>query len=80
MGDLREEGIKMMGRYKFKILMVLVSVAVMIPTLKAGIAEFDDFLLQQADKAKRASLKAFDPNPMNVTDHLNHHVHLYVVK
>lgn len=69
----------MMVDYKIKIVMVLASMAVMIPTLRAGIAEFDDFLLQEADEAKKAALQAFDPNPMNVTDHLNHHVHLYVV-
>lgn len=58
--------------------MLLVSVAVILPTLRAGIAEYDEYLLQKAEEAKMASLEAFHSDPMNVTDHLNLQVHLYV--
>ena len=68
----------MMTGCKIKVVMVLVSMAVLMPTLRAGIAEFDDFLLQKSEEAKQASLEAFHPDPMNVTDHFNQHVHLYV--
>lgn len=68
-----------MAGCRLKVSLVLVSImAVFMPTLRAGIAEFDEYLLQKADEAKQAALEAFHPDPMNVTDHLNHHVHLYV--
>lgn len=61
-----------------KVVLVLVSMAVLMPTIRASIAEYDDFLLQKAEEAKQASLEAFHPDPMNVTDHFNQQVHLYV--
>ena len=67
-----------MAGWSIKAALVLLSMAVLMPSLRAGIAEYDDFLLQQAEEAKQAALKAYHPHPMNVTDHFNHHVYLYV--
>ncbi|KAG7017718.1 putative pectate lyase P59 [Cucurbita argyrosperma subsp. argyrosperma] len=66
----------MMAGWSIKAALLLLSMAVLMPSLRAGIAEYDDFLLQQAEEAKQAALKAYHPHPMNVTDHFNHHVYL----
>lgn len=57
---------------------LLVTFAIVIPCLEAGIAEFDDFLKAQADEAQKIALEAYVPVPEDVTDELNFHVHLYV--
>ena len=69
----------MMAGCRFKVLMVLLlSMAVLMPTLRAGIAEYDDFLLKKAVAAEQVAHEAYNPDPMNVTNHLNLQVHLYV--
>ncbi|TKY50294.1 Pectate lyase [Spatholobus suberectus] len=55
---------------------LLVTVAITIPCLKAGIAEFDDFLKAQADEAHKLALESYVPQPEEVTEELNLHVHL----
>ncbi|KAH1076037.1 hypothetical protein AAZX31_19G019100 [Glycine max] len=55
---------------------LLVTFAIVIPCLEAGIAEFDDFLKAQADEAQKIALEAYVPVPEDVTDELNFHVHL----
>ncbi|XP_061355861.1 pectate lyase-like [Gastrolobium bilobum] len=54
----------------------LVTLAITIPCLEAGIAEFDDFLKVQAEKAHRLALASYVPIPEEVTEDLNLHVHL----
>uniref|UniRef100_A0A2N9FAB7 Pectate lyase n=1 Tax=Fagus sylvatica TaxID=28930 RepID=A0A2N9FAB7_FAGSY len=55
-------------------LIFCVSFAVLIPSLWANIAEFDDYWQQRADKAKKAALEAYHPNPEEVTEQINTHV------
>ncbi|KAL1360776.1 hypothetical protein HN51_006153 [Arachis hypogaea] len=57
-------------------LIFLVTFAIVIPCIKAGIAEYDDFLKAQAEMAHEIALESFVPNPLNVTSELNLHVHL----
>ncbi|XP_022928644.1 pectate lyase-like [Cucurbita moschata] len=67
----------MMAGCWFKVLMVLLlSMAVLMPTIRAGIAEYDDFLLKKAVAAEQVAQEAYNPDPMNVTNHLNLQVHL----
>lgn len=56
----------------------LVAFAITIPCLNAGIAEFDEFLKEQANEAEQIAVKSYVPNPLNVTDDLNFHVHRYL--
>ncbi|OVA13300.1 Pectate lyase/Amb allergen [Macleaya cordata] len=51
------------------------SFAIIIPTLQANIGHFDEVWKKRADEAMKANLEAYHPNPLEVTDHLNHHVH-----
>jgi pectate lyase len=55
-------------------LIFCVSFAVLIPSLWANIAEFDDYWQQRADEAKKAALEAYHPNPEEVTEQINTHV------
>ena len=54
----------------------LVTFAITIPCLDAGIAKFDDFLKAQAEKAHELALASYVPIPEEVTHDLNLHVHL----
>ncbi|XP_007046218.2 PREDICTED: probable pectate lyase P59 [Theobroma cacao] len=47
---------------------------VIIPTLHAHIAEYDDYWRQREAEAKEHFNKAYNPNPEEVTQHFNHHV------
>ncbi|KAL9375216.1 hypothetical protein Peur_032095 [Populus x canadensis] len=44
-------------------------------TLKAGIANFDEYWKKRAEEAKEASREAYEPNPEKVTKHFNDEVH-----
>ncbi|KAE9620037.1 putative pectate lyase [Lupinus albus] len=55
--------------------MILVTLAIVIPCLEAGIAEFDDYLKAQAEAAKKIALETYVPNPEEITEDLNLHVH-----
>lgn len=57
---------------------LLVTFAIVIPCLEAGIAEFDDFLKAQADEAHKIALDSYVPEPHDVAHELNFHVHMYV--
>ncbi|XP_021285533.1 probable pectate lyase P59 [Herrania umbratica] len=52
------------------LLLGLVLVAVS-PIVKANIGEFDEVWQKRAEEAKKAALRAYEPNPEKVTDHLN---------
>ncbi|OIW06705.1 hypothetical protein TanjilG_04099 [Lupinus angustifolius] len=54
---------------------VLVTLAIVIPCLEAGIAEFDDYLKAQAEEARKLTLETYVPNPEEITEDLNLHVH-----
>lgn len=62
---------------KSNLLFFFFSFAIIIPTLQANIADFDDVWQKRADEAMRANLAAYHSNPMEVTDQINHHVHKY---
>ncbi|KAK8602755.1 hypothetical protein V6N13_084958 [Hibiscus sabdariffa] len=55
-------------------LVFLFSVFTLIPKLWANIGEFDDFWKQREEEAWKIALAAYEPNPENVTNHLNLHV------
>ncbi|XP_011013803.1 PREDICTED: pectate lyase-like [Populus euphratica] len=44
-------------------------------TLKAGIANFDEYWKKRAEEAKEASREAYEPNPEKVAKHFNDEVH-----
>ncbi|XP_010523445.1 PREDICTED: probable pectate lyase 3 [Tarenaya hassleriana] len=46
--------------------------------VKAHVAVFDEYWTQRQAHALRQTLRFYDPNPFNVTDHFNHHVNLAV--
>ena len=58
---------------------LLVTFAITIPCLEAGIAEFDDYLKAQAEVAHEIALESFVADPINVTTELNIHVHKYLL-
>ncbi|XP_027923940.1 pectate lyase-like [Vigna unguiculata] len=55
---------------------MLLTLAIIIPCLEAGIAEYDDFLKNQAEKAHAIALESYVPTPEFVASELNYHVHL----
>jgi pectate lyase len=70
---------KKMVESSTKVLFIfLVTFAITIPCLEAGIAEFDAFLKAQADEAHQLALDSYIPVPEEVAHDLNFHVHLYV--
>ncbi|RDX66051.1 hypothetical protein CR513_55228, partial [Mucuna pruriens] len=54
----------------------LIAFAITIPCLRGGIAEFDDFLKEQADEAHEIALESYVPDPENISAELNVHVHM----
>lgn len=61
-------------------LILLVTLAIAIPCLEAvaDFASFDEFLKAKADEAQKINLASYVPQPEDVTDEINFHVHLYV--
>ncbi|KAI8541612.1 hypothetical protein RHMOL_Rhmol08G0075600 [Rhododendron molle] len=49
--------------------------AALLPTLMANIADFDEVWQKRAEEAREAALKAYIPDPSEVTDTLNREVH-----
>ncbi|XP_010527872.1 PREDICTED: probable pectate lyase 3 isoform X2 [Tarenaya hassleriana] len=47
-------------------------------SVRGHVAVFDEYWTQRQDKALRQTLRFYDPNPFNVTDHFNYHVNLAV--
>ncbi|CAK7326976.1 unnamed protein product [Dovyalis caffra] len=56
------------------ILLLEASQAVLVPTLRAHIGEFDEYWKNRADESRKAAQQAFHPDPMNVTNQFNLHV------
>ncbi|PKI63212.1 hypothetical protein CRG98_016397 [Punica granatum] len=50
------------------------ALAVLIPVLRANIAEFDEVWQKRAEQAKKGFLEAYHPNPEEVTVEFNKHV------
>ncbi|GAB2269941.1 Probable pectate lyase P59 [Dionaea muscipula] len=57
-----------------KILLFVFIFVSIIPIRKANIAEFDEVWQQRAQNAKKDAQEAYNPHPLNVTNHLNIHV------
>ncbi|KAI4375287.1 hypothetical protein MLD38_013174 [Melastoma candidum] len=55
-------------------LILVLSLAVLLPCLYANVSEFDDYWLKKAQEAKQAALDAYNPDPESVTAHFNSHV------
>ena len=64
------------GGYLFVFLLSLL--VTLTPHVGANIAAFDDYWTQRQGDALKQTIASFDPNPLNVTDHLNYHVALAV--
>lgn len=56
----------------------IIFVFVMVSTIEAHIVDFDEVWQQRAEEAKKATRQAHHPNPLNVANHLNKHVHKYL--
>lgn len=56
-------------------LLLLFAFVVLIPTLKANIAEYDEVWQKRAEDAKEAAREAYQPNPEEVTHDFNKQVH-----
>ncbi|GAB4839957.1 hypothetical protein Ancab_020667 [Ancistrocladus abbreviatus] len=54
----------------------LISFAVIAPAMHAFIAKYDDYWQRQEAEARRKVQKAYHPEPYNVTNHLNYHIHM----
>lgn len=50
----------------------------MVSTIEAHIVDFDKVWQQRAKEAEKAARQAHQPNPLNVANHLNKHVHKYL--
>lgn len=59
---------------KLTCLVFFFSLALIVPCMHAGYAEFDDFLKARADEAKKNAEKSYNPHPENVTDNVNKQV------
>ncbi|XVF03393.1 hypothetical protein REPUB_Repub04eG0257400 [Reevesia pubescens] len=69
------KGLNMAANYSsFSLFFFLLSFVVIIPTLQAHVAEYDDYWKQRELLAKEHTEKAYNPNPEEVTQHFNHHV------
>ncbi|OMO79210.1 Pectate lyase/Amb allergen [Corchorus capsularis] len=55
------------------------SFVTLIPTLLAGIGNFDDYWKKREQEAWKKTLAAYNPNPENVTSSTNHNVHKALV-
>ncbi|KAF5207675.1 Pectate lyase [Thalictrum thalictroides] len=57
-------------------LLFIFSLAIMTQMVRANIGDFDQVWQQRAMEARKNALKAYQPNPENVTEHLNNHVRM----
>jgi pectate lyase len=55
-------------------LLLFVSFAVIVPTLRANIGEFDKVWQQRAEQSKKDALRAYEPAPEEITEGLNSRV------
>ncbi|KAF7802940.1 pectate lyase-like [Senna tora] len=58
------------------LLIATFAIAITIPCVEANIGQFDDYLREKAEQARRAALEAYEHDPFNVTSEFNMHVHL----
>ncbi|CAL9248895.1 unnamed protein product [Arabidopsis halleri] len=63
-----------LGSYVF--VFVSLSLILVVPSVQAHIAVYDDYWTQRQTIALRQTLESYDPNPDNVTDHFNYHAAL----
>ena len=49
---------------------------ILVPHVQANVAIFDNYWKQRQGDALKQTIASYDPNPLNVTDHLNYHVAL----
>lgn len=59
-------------------LLFLATLAITVPSLRANIAEFDEYYQKRSEEARRAVHAAYEPDPFNVTADLNLHINLFV--
>ncbi|KAG2297922.1 hypothetical protein Bca52824_034394 [Brassica carinata] len=57
---------------------LVLTLAILVPHVQANVAIFDDYWTQRQGDALKQTIASYDPNPLNVTDHLNYHVTLAV--
>ncbi|XP_010514040.1 PREDICTED: probable pectate lyase 6 [Camelina sativa] len=60
----------------YVIVFVSLSLAVVVPTVHAHVAEYDEYWTQRQTEALHQTLESYDPEPLNVTDHFNYHAAL----
>lgn len=65
------------GSYVF--VFVSLSLTVVVPSVQAHVAVYDEYWTQRQNDALRQTLESYDPNPLNVTDHFNYHAALWVL-
>lgn len=63
-----------LGGYVFVFLLSLL--AIVAPQVRANVAVFDSYWMQRQSDALKQTMGSYDPNPLNVTNHLNYHVNL----
>ncbi|XP_057950993.1 pectate lyase-like [Malania oleifera] len=65
----------MKGGVKIWGLLLLALVAMLMGKVRGDIADFDEVWQKRAEEAQKAALEAYEPNPLDTTDHFNEHVH-----
>lgn len=65
-----------LGSYVFAF--VSLSLAVLAPSVQANVAVYDEYWTKRQNDALQQTMKSYDPNPSNVTDHFNYHAALWV--
>lgn len=66
-----------MESIKLRLLLLCAFVAMFPTIMRAHIADFDEVWHERAEEARKAALKAYQPNTQEVLDHFNDHVHKY---
>lgn len=59
----------------YALVLLFTSFALIVSGLRAHIADFDEYWQSRAMEAEKATREAYHPNPEEVTNHLNIHVH-----
>ncbi|KAI6677161.1 hypothetical protein NL676_037957 [Syzygium grande] len=64
-----------MGALDHKLVFAFAFLAVMVPVLRANIADFDEVWQKRAEEAKKAAMEAYEPDPDKVAEDFNQRVH-----
>lgn len=64
-----------MEAFKAAGLLMLLALALVSPMVKANIGDFDETWRKRAEEATKAAHDAYTPNPEEVANNLNEHVH-----